>query len=291
MRAGRIANTQIILNNWFLVMIALFAMVGMAAKVFFVFSSVLWHEMAHALTARFLGLKVREIEILPFGGVARIDGLSEAGARKEAIIAAVGPLSSLLLAALALPAVHSPHWGDIARFYVEVNATLAVFNMLPALPLDGGRIVRAWMTIFLSYHQATQLMGSLTKIITVLMLVFVATRFMIDGTLYISLIFAAVFLYAAARSEVKLIRYRVMNLLAQKKASLTARGVMPTAHFTALGTAMARDVVDLFSPDHYGIILVLDEGCRPRGSLTETEVWEGLPERGANATIDEFLNR
>lgn len=290
MRAGRIANVQLILNNWFLVLIALFSLTGMSVKVLIVFSSVFWHETAHAITAKLLGLKVKEIELLPFGGVARIEGLSEAGAKKEAIIAAAGPAASLLLAALASPAIYSPQWADIARFYVEVNVTLAAFNMLPALPLDGGRIVRAWMTSFLSYNQATRIVIVITTIITVIMLVFVIIQFMIDGTLFLSIIFAAVFLYVAARREMGLIRYRAMNLLAQKKACLMARGVMPTAHVTALSTTRARDVVDLFGPDHYGIIQVLDEGCKPRGALTETEVWEGLPERGANARIDEFLN-
>lgn len=270
-------------------MIAIFSLAGMAAKVLLIFSAVLWHETAHAITARLLGLKVKEIELLPFGGVARIEGLNEAGAKKDAVIAAAGPVSSLVLAALALPALSSREWADIARFYVEVNVTLAVFNMLPALPLDGGRIVRAWMSTFLSYNQATRFVTVLTKIITVLLLAFVAIQFMLDGTLYVSIIFAAVFLYVAARREVKLLRYRAMNLLTQKKASLMNRGVMPTAHVTALSTALARDVVNLFGPDHYGIIQVLDESCRPKGSLTETEVWEGLPQRGANARIDEFL--
>lgn len=289
MRAGKIAGIQFIFNNWFLAIVAVFSFAGMVGKVILVFSAVLWHEIAHAAVARILGLKVREIELLPFGGVARIDGLSEAGSKTEAVIAAAGPLASLLLAAIAAPGLASPQWGDMTRFYVETNIALAVFNMLPALPLDGGRIVRAWATVFLSYHQATMLVTAITKAITALMIVLVIFYFFMDGTLYLSVVFAAIFLYLAAQRELKTVRYRTMNLLARKKAALTERGVMPTAHFTALDTAPAKEVVGLFGPDHYGIVLILDAACRCKGSLTETEVWEGLPERGIQAQIGEFL--
>jgi stage IV sporulation protein FB len=289
LRAGRVAGVQLILNNWFLALIALFSLVGMGGKVFLVFTAVLWHEIAHAVTAVYLGMKVREIELLPFGGVARIDGLTEAGTKKEAVIAAAGPAASLILAALVSPGIKSPYWGEVANFFIDVNVTLAVFNMLPALPLDGGRIVRAWMTVFLSYSQATLLMALITKTMTALMGIFIITQFIVDGTMHISLAVAGFFLYTAAQTELRVVRYRAMNVLSRKKAELTSRGVMPATHFTALAGTSVKKVIDLFGPDHYGVVMVLDEDCRMRGSLTETEIWEGLPEHGIHANISEFL--
>lgn len=270
-------------------MVFFFSLAGMADKVFLVFCSVFWHELSHVVTASFLGCKTREIEFLPFGGVARIEGLLEAGTKKEAVIATAGPLSSLLLAALAMPAAASPVWEDAGKFLVEVNVALAAFNMLPALPLDGGRITRAWLHLFLDYGQASRLTVLLTKMTTFGLLLFVLGVFMLDGTLHLSLILASILLYVSARSEIQLIALRTMKLLARKKALLAENGVMPSAHVTALGHTLARNVVELFGPNQYGVILVVDEGCRPRGSLTETEIWEGLPQRGANARIEEFL--
>ncbi|MCX7781055.1 MAG: M50 family metallopeptidase [Negativicutes bacterium] len=289
MRAGRVAGVQLVLNNWFLAMIALFSLAGLAGKVLLVFAAVLWHEVGHAITAALLGLKVREIELLPFGGVARIDGLYSAGNHKEAIIAAAGPLSSLVLAALASPGLQSSVWSEQTRFFIEVNVTLAVFNMLPALLLDGGRIVRAWLAAFVSYEQATMLMSVTTKTITVLAIVYIGLQFAVNGTLHITLAVAAVFLYVAAQRELGVVRYRTMNVLARKKSHLSQRGVMPTVHFTALAATPAKEVIELFRPDHYGVVLVLDEQFKSCGLITETEVWEALPLKGISARIGEFL--
>ncbi|HWQ60771.1 MAG TPA: M50 family metallopeptidase, partial [Negativicutes bacterium] len=93
MRAGRVAGVQLILNNWFLALIVLFAFAGLAGKVLAVFAAVLWHEAAHAAAAAALGYRVREIELLPFGGVARIERADTAGAASEIIMAAAGPLA------------------------------------------------------------------------------------------------------------------------------------------------------------------------------------------------------
>ena len=112
------------------------------------FASVLWHELAHVAAALALGYRVREIELLPFGGVARIDNIGEAGAINEIVVAAAGPLASLVMAAvLHFTAVQVPALAFGLEFYFEVNIMLALFNLLPGLPLDGGRILRALIAL------------------------------------------------------------------------------------------------------------------------------------------------
>lgn len=290
LRAGKVAGVQVILNNWFLGMLGLFMLAGMGGKVLGVFGAVLWHELAHAVTATTLGYRVREMELLPFGGVARIDRLGEAGAASDLVMAAAGPAASLVLAAaiyFGLP--YFPEWAEDLNFYLTVNMTLAFFNLLPALPLDGGRIARALLTNRMSYGRATKIVVRLGNLISAGLVAAAGVEFWQSSSVNLTFLFAAVFLYVAARGELQIAGFRSMRILAQKKAELSARGVMPTIHYTALPGASARDIVRLFGPEQYHIIVVVNDAFRVERALTETEIWEGLPERGLNATLGEFL--
>lgn len=290
MRAGKIGGIQLILNNWFLVLIALFAFAGLAAKASAVFSAVLVHEFAHALAALALGFKVREIELLPFGGVARIDRLGEAGSSREMLIAAAGPIISLVLAAFMYVGMERfPGWSDEFAFFYQVNLMLAAFNLIPGLPLDGGRILRAWLAQYHDYGRATLIAALVSKVVALLLIGISGYDYWQFGTINLTYLVAAVFLYVSAKTEIKVAGFRQMRVLAQKKADLTAKGVMPAKHYTALGGVQARDIINLFGPDYYHIVLIVDKDFRLCGTLTETEVWEGLPYHGLYARIDKFL--
>jgi Zn-dependent protease/CBS domain-containing protein len=115
---------------------------GVAGSIAF-YASLLAHELAHALVARRNGVKVGGITLWLFGGVSRLDGEPES-AGAEALIAGVGPLTSLAVALLAvalsllpLPALVA----DLLTWLAFVNVALALFNLVPAFPLDGGRLL------------------------------------------------------------------------------------------------------------------------------------------------------
>ncbi len=278
------------LNNWFLALIVLFAFAGLAGKALAVFAAVLWHEAAHAAVATTLGYRVREIELLPFGGVARIERADTAGAASEIIMAAAGPLASLVLAAAVYFAREFlPAHALWLEFYGQANLMLAGFNLLPALPLDGGRILRALLALRWDWGQATTAVAGLGKLLAVVLAAVAAAGVWQGGTVNLTFVIAAVWLFVAARAETAAAGFRVMRILARKKAELTARGVMPTVHLTATASARVSEIVRLFGPEQYHVVLVVDGDCRLRGALTETEVWEGWPGRGFAARIGDFL--
>lgn len=116
----------------------------LAALLFF--ASILGHELGHAITAQLCGIPVRSITLFALGGVSRIAS-EPRNAREELLIAIAGPAVSVALAIgfwmASFFAPHSSLWTSITAYLVLVNGALAVFNMLPALPLDGGRCMRA----------------------------------------------------------------------------------------------------------------------------------------------------
>jgi Zn-dependent protease len=169
-RLGRIAGIDILVHwSWFAIFILLSGWLAegffrdvyedwsggerwgtaVAAAILF-FGSVLLHELAHSLMAKRLGLPVQNITLFVFGGVSAL-GAEPDSAKQEFQIAIVGPLTSVVLAILfgALTAaawitdVHDTPPGAIVEYLAFINAAVAIFNMLPGYPLDGGRVLRA----------------------------------------------------------------------------------------------------------------------------------------------------
>ncbi|MBN1484274.1 MAG: site-2 protease family protein [Chloroflexia bacterium] len=147
---------------------------GILASVLF-FASVLAHELAHSLVARSRGVQVRDITLFLFGGAASIEQEMEQP-QEELLMAGVGPLTSLFLGlifALAswLLRPLSDLLGEFFSYLAVLNAGLAAFNLLPGLPLDGGRILRAivWQ-ISGNYRRATGVAATAGRIVSFLLI-------------------------------------------------------------------------------------------------------------------------
>lgn len=154
-----------------------------------VFGCVLLHELAHAIAARRFGVRVRDITLLPVGGVARVEYTALAP-RAETVIALAGPILNLVIAIALFPLVlfvvslrniHDPLSAVLlideispAGFIIYLwmaNILLAVFNLLPAFPMDGGRVLRAALSSFGGRLQATRVAVAVGAVIALLLAV------------------------------------------------------------------------------------------------------------------------
>ena len=141
------------------------ALLGVAFMVA-VFASVVAHELGHALTARNFGIATRQILLLPIGGVAQIEA-KHMRPRVELLVALAGPVVSFLLAgslftfaAIAGDVSPDSFLGSLAW----TNLGLAVFNMLPAFPMDGGRVFRAALSSRIGHLRATRIAATIGKV-------------------------------------------------------------------------------------------------------------------------------
>jgi Zn-dependent protease/CBS domain-containing protein len=164
------------------------------------FASVLLHELAHALFALRKGAKVRDITLLMIGGVASIsEPLRDP--KQEAVMALVGPLTSFALAVVfflghLLLGPTELYSLRFALFYLAaLNLTLGLFNLLPAFPMDGGRILRGVLATRMGMVHATQVAATLGKVFA---FVFVLASFL---TLNFFLMMIAFFVYIGAEAE------------------------------------------------------------------------------------------
>jgi Zn-dependent protease len=129
------------------------------------FGSVLLHELGHAIVARRLGVRVSGIELHFFGGAAKMIELPRS-ANHEIAIAAAGPIVSLALAGLGLGVgAMTGSWFIAAIGWI--NLTIALFNLIPALPMDGGRILRAALTRRLDFVRATDVSVTVARVVAI----------------------------------------------------------------------------------------------------------------------------
>ncbi len=146
------------------------------------FACVVAHELAHSLMARRVGIRVRAITLLPFGGVAQMERLPD-NPRDEIAIAVVGPLTSLALSAVfywvlrhsslgRFPLDYLLQRGNLLAYLTVINLMLGIFNVIPAFPMDGGRVLRGLLALRMPFARATRIAVNVGQFLAVIMFVY-----------------------------------------------------------------------------------------------------------------------
>jgi Zn-dependent protease len=172
--------------------------------------SLLAHEFGHALVAQRLGIRVIDVTLWHLGGMARMQEIPESP-RLEAAIASAGPLVNLALAALAAPLLLvrdelSPLAAELVFDFAAMNALLGGLNLLPIFPMDGGRLLRAWLATRSNHLSATERAVRVGKWLAVAMVIAGASWFGPKGFLLTLLV--AAFVWFAGTKELFQVRLR-----------------------------------------------------------------------------------
>src|SRR5215471_11982004 len=220
---GSVAGTAIRIHITFLLFLVWIFVAGLAtggindavsSLVFMVslFACVVAHEFGHIFTARAFGVPTPDVTLLPIGGVARLERIPEKPS-EEFLVAIAGPLVNVAITIVLVAAgadlgarnlaVESAQVSMIDRL-AAANLFLALFNMIPAFPMDGGRVLRALLAIRLGHVRATEIAAMIGQ--------WVAFGLGFLGLFYNPiLIFIAIFVYLAAASEAQMVSLRAMS--------------------------------------------------------------------------------
>lgn len=289
MQIGHIGGIRIVLNPFFLVLLALLGIAGYLPHGVVLFGIVFLHELAHTIVAFAYGMPLSSIELLPFGGVASSEGFQNPDPFAEAMVALAGPLTNGVLCLLALAVapyrVIPAMWHG---YFLRANCMLGLFNLIPALPLDGGRVLRGYLALKIGYRRATERAALIGRVLAVCM-GFAGGLGFYFGHINISLLVLAIFIYISAGREQRMAGYVFVRYLARKKQELEEFGVLPTEQLVAYGDVPVKDIVRHFVPKRYHIVLVMDEAGDIIGFATEMEVVNSFFERGIETPLQTIV--
>lgn len=253
-----------------------------------VFGCVLLHEFGHALMARRYGVRTRDITLLPIGGVARLERMPDKPVQ-ELWVALAGPavnvvIAALLLAVLALTGggFQSERLtfaeGAMLERLLLVNVFIVGFNLLPAFPMDGGRVLRSLLAMRMDYARATQIAGTLGQVMAVL---FVIAGFLLS---HIMLMVIAFFVWVGAAQETNLAQVRsAMGGIPVEEAMLTDFQTL------APGDSLARAVELTLAGSQQDFPVMWDGSVV--GVLTRNRLVAALAQRGPGARVEEVMER
>jgi len=282
--------SKIRINKYFIFFLCGSFVAGYLKEMLLLFLFVMIHELCHVVTALFFRLKIRSIEMFPFGGVAKIDGLEGLELFKEVMISIAGPafnvVSAIVIFQIDKAGVHIPYF----RYMMDINIALAFFNLMPGLPLDGGRIARAVLSYFIGYKKSTKVLVISGKIISVLLVLYGIAAY-VYGEINFSLLIIPIFIFIFASREKNDIMYTIIKDVINKKEYLKSKGIMDTVEISAYEDAYARDILKHFDLNKYHVVMVINSKMELRSVLTESQIFNGLSLYGSNITMGQLCRK
>ncbi len=288
MRIAKIFGINIKANPFFLGLFGLLFFLGRQTEGFIVFGVVILHELAHAITAINYNYRVREIELLPFGGVAKLEQGLEADPGAEILVALAGPLANFLLVGLVClfenMGLGNRQW---VPFFIECNLTLGLFNLLPAYPLDGGRVYRAFQVERMGIKKATEQAMTISRYIAGLLIVWGLLKFAFKFNGTNLLVIGCFLLYEAFREKGNTM-FLFMKYLNRKRQDLKVQQLMVARHVVALEEVYLKELLAYFIPQKYHLVVRVNAQNQITGIFTETEIITAVMEGNLNITLGEL---
>lgn len=300
-RLATLAGTEIRIHLTFLLLVAWYAWVawqgggGPAAQaavvfVLLVFACILAHEFGHVLMARRYGIRTPDILLSPIGGLARLERMPEEP-MQELRVALAGPAVTLVLIGLFWAGIaltggfrpggllqFDPARRDLALALFQVNVVLLLFNLIPAFPMDGGRVLRALLSTRTGAVRGTRIAARIGQGFALLL-----GLVGLWGSPFLILI--AGFIYLAADAE-----YRAVETRAAGRG-IHAVQMMATDIRTLRVYATLDDAVQLLLAGEQREFPVVDNNGRLEGLLTRDDLVRGLSSHGGGATVDQVMTR
>jgi Zn-dependent protease/CBS domain-containing protein len=296
---GRIAGVDLRMHVTFLALIAWLvasywlagrSLSGVVAGVGFIlalFACVVLHEMGHVLAARQFGIRTRDITLLPIGGLARLERMPEEPSQ-ELWIALAGPAVSLGIAAvLDSWLTFTNAWAPLSQLHITAgpwverlflaNISLVLFNLIPAFPMDGGRVLRAILAWRMGYPRATEVAASVGQVLAfVIGLIGLFTS--------PTLLFVGLFVWIGATQEANIVQVRsVLSNAPMRAAMFTDFAILRSSDALAEAVRFALNGSQRDFP-------VVDAG-KVTGMVTESDMLAALSTDGPEQPVGSVMRR
>jgi stage IV sporulation protein FB len=225
------------------------------------FGIVFIHEMGHVAAAKGLGWRIKEVQLLPFGGVVEVDEQGNISAWEETIVALAGPLQNGIM---VLFAIMMHKWGgwnnEWSSYFMQANLMIGLFNLLPVLPLDGGKIMQSFFSLLFNYYRTILYCTWLSITMSILIIVVSILQFSSVG-IQLNLLMIGLFLLFANGYQLRNIQYQYIRFLMHREiraSKMIERGI--NAHpIIVQRSEKIKEIMRLFMREQYHLIYVINE--------------------------------
>jgi stage IV sporulation protein FB len=261
-RLIRIFGIELSLHPLFVLILLFSVLTGQFLELLTLFTIVLIHELGHVCAALLAGVTVRSVQLLPFGGVAVMEDHGRLTASREIGIALAGPLQNgiMILLAVMLQQAGAGSTAFLA-YFIQANAIIALFNLLPVLPLDGGKVLQAALSMFLPYYYTLLWGGRISIGASVLVIGYALLPLGTGGGLRLNLLMIGAFLLYSNRTDHRNLPYRFMAFLMNREAmySRHLRSNSEARPIVADSAKPLDDILRLFKRNQYHFIYVMND--------------------------------
>lgn len=259
------------INPYLVAAMALAAFLDYLPQLGYFMAAVFWHEMCHAWTARMMGIDILEVELMPFGSVAKLDYSLKDDPSAEIIVSMAGPAGSflfvLVIAALGYFGIKAKWLDDL----LWCNLIIGVFNLLPALPLDGGAILRAALTKKMGGVRATKI-ASTSGLVLGALLTGLGVWLLFDGVIHVTLLGVGMLVAMAAWRQRRQAPYEYLTGMEHKRRSLARSGAFPVTEIAVREGTPVDQVMAKLKGGYVNRVLVLNDALGRRGIIEEADL-------------------
>lgn len=273
-------------SRYFVPYIIFLIVIGYKGQLIYSFFIVIIHEFVHYLVARYYNFSGFDIELMIVGAALRFRELDEASPKEDLIISISGPMANLVLS-IVFFLLHKEF--PCKEFYMlfEGNLAIGLFNLIPAFPLDGGRILRDILNFKLMYKKSNKIMITTSIIIgSVIMLIYILL--FLKGNSSFSIGIIGIFIIISSLKEKERISYIIMGDIIKKKYKFIYRGYIENKNTSIYYKKDLLSAMALFDKSKYNVFTVLDEEMKVMDIIYEEEIISTLKTYG-NITIEEFM--
>lgn len=255
------------------------------AMLFFI---VLWHELGHLLAALRFGWTVREVKLLPFGGVVEVEEAGTLPVREEIWVALAGPMQNAILSSacwlLGLAGFVDSGWADA---FIRANLLIGAFNLLPVLPLDGGRMLQAWISLHAPYHRTLMWSARISLLFSALIVIASIYPLLAGGLIQLNLLAVGIYLCASNWTYLRNVPFVFLRFLVhrnQRSETRIDRGVLSRPIVIAEDKPLIH-ILRLFMKEQYHLVYVMNRGKIAR-VVPEKTIIEGFLGRLTSGNAD-----
>lgn len=267
--------------------IVFFILLSFNNSIILAFISILAHEGMHILVAKRKGCKFNDIQIHIYGTSAQFANIDELNKKEKLQIYLSGPFANFIIICIFWCIGFASNNILIDKM-ININISLLFFNLLPAYPLDGARVLEILLSQKILYRRANDIISKISYTIGVILLVIFIIVFAYSGVINVSILIASIAICLITRSEEKSAMYILMGNIFVKRNKLLRNKYIENKSISVYYKQGLANVMSMVDKNRFNIFYVLDDDLRVVFIMNEDELIEALKLYG-NITLEEYF--